>query len=590
MRRSERGSPPSARTRRRWRAAWPVALALLALPALPPAPAAAAPEVTVRARTSIALEPVRRIPGGVVVSGRVEERATGEPVAYAVVVVRLDDQLVELAADERGQFETRFPIAEGAVDLSVGFGGDRYHSEAREELAGIDVSKRPLTLTVRTDDEVSSGGGAIPVAVIARSDREPASIRAEIFAGDVGADELPRVAVVVTDASGRGSATLDRADLGGPGRKRVEVRFPGNETLDPAATSTTFLVTSTTSLSFALEKDLVRFEGRLQGKGRLTDQAGDGVANATIALWAGDKELRDAVTDERGDFGFAVPAAELGTGRLLVQTVFTSDRPWLESSRSEPVSATVAEAQPVPVGYTLAAFGATCMALVAFVGLRTRPWVRWLARYRSEALREKGATGQDGAAAPVQTGLSLARPSLVSTLRRPSDRGFSGVVRDAVTELPIRGARVRVLHPDLGERATDTGDDGRFDFEELAPGTWETTVRAGGFVSERFEISVPHRGELRNARVDLLPVRERIFSLYKEAAAPLLPEPGLWGIWTPRQIMDHVRERRPTQALSALTDFVEETYFSPRQPEESVLGEAEEHVQAARLEAAGASR
>ena len=63
------------------------------------------------------------------------------------------------------------------------------------------------------------------------------------------------------------------------------------------------------------------------------------------------------------------------------------------------------------------------------------------------------------------------------------------------------------------------------------------------------------------ARIDLLPVRERIFDIYREVAVPLLPEPRLWGVWTPRQIFRHVRSQRPASALSDLTDFVEDSYF-----------------------------
>ncbi|HWU86772.1 MAG TPA: hypothetical protein VN253_05840, partial [Kofleriaceae bacterium] len=99
-----------------------------------------------------------------------------------------------------------------------------------------------------------------------------------------------------------------------------------------------------------------------------------------------------------------------------------------------------------------------------------------------------------------------------------------------------------------------------------------------GHITERFAVTIPHRGELRGVRVDLVPVRERVFQLYRRAAEPILPEPRLWGIWSPRQIVDHVRARRPSPALAELTDFVEEVYFSPRVASESVLPQAGERV------------
>ena len=98
--------------------------------------------------------------------------------------------------------------------------------------------------------------------------------------------------------------------------------------------------------------------------------------------------------------------------------------------------------------------------------------------------------------------------------------------------------------------------------EKLDTGEWRAEVAAPGHVTEQFSVTIPHRGELRGVRVDLVPVRERVFQLYRRAAEPVLPEARLWGIWSPRQIVDHVRSKRPSPALADLTDFVEEVYFS----------------------------
>jgi hypothetical protein len=109
-------------------------------------------------------------------------------------------------------------------------------------------------------------------------------------------------------------------------------------------------------------------------------------------------------------------------------------------------------------------------------------------------------------------------------------------------------------------------------------GDWRAEVAAPGHITERFAVSVPHRGELRGVRVDLVPVRERVFQLYRRAAEPSLPEARLWGIWSPRQIVDHVRSKRPSPAMSELTDFIEEVYFSARLSSETVLPQASERV------------
>jgi hypothetical protein len=168
----------------------------------------------------------------------------------------------------------------------------------------------------------------------------------------------------------------------------------------------------------------------------------------------------------------------------------------------------------------------------------------------------------------------------VSTLRRPHDHGFTGAVRDAVRSRPVAGAAVELAIA-ADRRTAACGAGGTFAFEELPAGDWEVTCSAPGHVTERFTATIPHRGELRDARIDLVPVRERVFTLYRRAALPLLPDPALWGIWSPRQVVDHVRDRRPTPALAALTDFVEETYFSARTPDETILPDAQARVEAA---------
>jgi hypothetical protein len=142
---------------------------------------------------------------------------------------------------------------------------------------------------------------------------------------------------------------------------------------------------------------------------------------------------------------------------------------------------------------------------------------------------------------------------------------------------PVADAAIR-LRLGGAEREARTSSDGNFAFDALALGDWFAEVSAPGHVTETFVVSIPHRGELRGVRVDLVPVRERVFQLYRRAAEPILPEPRLWGVWSPRQIVDHVRGKRPSPALAELTSFVEEIYFSSRLASESVLPEASEQV------------
>jgi hypothetical protein len=244
----------------------------------------------------------------------------------------------------------------------------------------------------------------------------------------------------------------------------------------------------------------------------------------------------------------------------------------IRPSDSPPAIIKIAAPQPVPVSYTIAAFLATALAAGGFFTARAKPWRRFRrAAPPADAPTETGDAEQEGG------GLVVNKPGLVSTLRRASDDGFSGAVRDTVRGRPVEDAVVRLVLGDA-EREVRTTADGSFVLERLAPGEHRAEVAAPGHVTERFGVSIPHRGELRGVRIDLVPVRERVFQLYRRAAEPILPEPRLWGIWSPRQIVDHVRAQRPTPALTELTDFVEEVYFSPRTVAEEILTQASERV------------
>jgi hypothetical protein len=307
------------------------------------------------------------------------------------------------------------------------------------------------------------------------------------------------------------------------------------------------------------------------------DEDGKPVAHAAVSLVAGDRRLSQGATEDDGTYKFKVEAEVISGGQQLprdfglqVQTEPISQ--YWRPSRSNPAVVNIAAPQPVPVSYTVAAFIATVLAAGGFFTARAKPWKRF---------QKAGPPAEVGAGIEVAEvldgGLVANKPGIVSTLRRPYDDGFSGVVRDVVRGRPVADAVVRLVWGDQ-EREVRTGPDGAFAIEKLPIAEWRAEVAAPGHVTERFSVSIPHRGELRGVRVDLVPVRERVFQLYRRAAEPALPEARLWGIWSPRQIVDHVKSRRQSPALLELTDFVEEVYFSPRMASETVLPLASERV------------
>jgi hypothetical protein len=556
------------------------------------------PVVAIRARTAVTLDPVERQPDGVRVSGRVHERGSLEPVRYAPVTVAFDDQTQTAVSAMDGRFTMFFATRGGRHQLRVNFPGDRDKYEPSDlAVPDFDVSKRPIRVEVRGPETHSRQGGPLPLTIFAQNDVDPVAVPVDVHYGPADADELPKVASATTDLRGAAELAIPADRLGAPGAKRVEVRFAGNDAYDGARGQTIVQLRSATALRFELESRSVAVDGRLRGRGVLVDDAGQGLPGQPIQLSVeGPSDpaattppevhaVDDAVTAADGSFSLEVGAGELGPGSYRVQAVFEPSVPHLDGKRSPPVQVVIAARRPVPLGYSLAAAALTAGCLLAFVLLRRRPWTRWARTLRGET----AAAAPPAADAPPHTGLALARPGLAATLRRPHDHGFSGVVADAVDGKPIAGARVAISAPGGATAVAESDDDGRFALEDLPPGQLAAEVSCRGYVREHFTLTIPHRGELRDARVDLLPVRERIFALYRGAAEPLLPRPELWGVWTPRQIVDHVRAQRPAGALGALTDYVEEKYFSARTPDEDELPLAADRVRAAELEAGPAS-
>lgn len=565
------------------------AVAVMATLAVAPGTTRGAPTVSVKARTAIEIDPIRRDLDGIVVRGRVVDKLSRAPIGWVDVRVHLDQLTRNAVTDADGHFEARFQVSGGRHDLAVEFAGDLSHDPSRYEIANFDVTKNPLDLDVTLSRSVASYGvDPITIKLDATSDFGGVALPIAVYLGPESDDpaDLPRLQTVTTDSSGSATIELAADRIGDPGRHRLVARFPGDDAYDAAEGQASYAVKSDTTITFAVASTDIAYEDSLSGAGVVTDAVGNPIAGGAVSLRVGEKHLVDTATDDQGGYSFRVAASELGPDKHTVQAVFEPSAEWHRGSRSEPATITVARPEPVPVSYTVAAFAAAALLVLAFVAMRTRPWEAWLARWRSKRADEDGeADPDDDTDAEVHTGLSLARPSLVSTLRRTKDHGFSGVVRHAVNHRAVGGARLTLSFGDDRVETCDADGAGRFNFDTLSMGTWKVEVAGFGFVTERFDVSVPHRGELRGARVDLLPVRERIFALYGRAARPLLPDPGLWGIWTPRQIFDHVRDSRPpASALSSLTDFVEEAYFSQRTPDESVIDEARGRIARAQTE------
>lgn len=527
--------------------------------------ASAAPTVDIKAQTQLQLESVRlRGSGEVEVTGKLTDKLTGDGIGMKTIAIAIGGQVVEATTEPDGRFTVGVLVPPGPQPVQLKFRGGAL-LDGSELTQVADPSRAPVTLVIRAED--APGGQQILVSTTVDEVATPLPI--DLALGAPGDKDLKPVATVTSNAP----FLLTRAAAGGPGSKLVRATFKGNATYQIATGEVRFELTSQTKTTMAVKATALAYEDDLVVTGKVTDEEGKPVPKAAVTLTSGDnKVLARGATTEAGTYKFDVEAEILGQGQWGIQVGADPNSSYIKGSRSAPVIIRVAAPQPVPISYTVAAFLATALAAGGFFTARAKPWKR----FRKQAPPAEVAHETENVE-QVDGGLVANKPGLVSTLRRPYDDGFSGVVRDTVRGRPVPEAVVRLLLGD-DEQERRTGEDGSFAIEKLAVGDWKAEVAAPGHVTERFMVTIPHRGELRGVRIDLVPVRERVFQLYRRAAEPVLPEARLWGIWSPRQIVDHVRSKRPSPELADLTDFVEEVYFSPRLAAETILPGTSERV------------
>lgn len=549
-------------------------LTVLATATIGPAQRAfAAPEVEIKAQSLLQLGEVRKISANRVrVTGMFLDRITGTGISNANITVSLGTASAPVTTGPAGEFAVELPAPDGELPVGLYFAGSTVIDPTSAETV-TDPARSPTTLHINV--------AATSLGADLTFDVGPA---ADATSDAASATNVPLVLTIIRDGQERALGVsnsgevypLTRAAIGGAGAVSIKATFAGDSLRQPAVAETgiDLRVGSTTTLAVdGATRNVARaYEDSLTAQGRVLDDDGAPAIGAAVGLYAGDKRIDQTTADRNGGFRIEFEAKLLGTGQFGL-TARAEKSAARDGSISAPVVVAIAAPQPVPVRYTLMAFAATAVAALVFFALRRR-----------RAPKPKvNNDDQPRPAVEITGGITVGKPGFAATLRRAGDTMFLGQVRDAWRLRPLGAAVVELaLRDERREFTTDAT--GRFEFEDLPPGLWQATIKAAGHIAEQVTVTIPHRGEMRGVVIDLVPVRERVFHLYRRAAEPLLPKPALWGVWSPRQIVDHVRSRRPSPALAELTNLVEEVYFSARVSDEAILALASSRVEAAMME------
>lgn len=554
-------------------------------------------EVRVRAQTKLDLD----ISGaGTVaqVSGTLRDDL-GRGVPQRAMMVQIDSRqtnqtvlsrTVNTAA--RGTFSVQEELPPGDYEVFVRF-------DETEHLDGIASSGslrlEPSPVEVRAFGPSLVFGREHPAWVSGRAmaGQTPYQGWAEVLIGerDVGRMDF--------DATGRGS--FDVGPHLEPGMNRITLRTPGSAYRDPSEAFIELRFAAEVEVEATIEEGLERLQRGVTVRGVVRDAAGPlpGVrvrTSITSELIYDEADEADATTpqtfkattttDDDGEFVGFVPATKLNDGRWRGDAEFVP--PIGERVK---VSAGTVEIDTRAYRWAVNGFGLTAifaglLALLARVGLEFRARWRRYRRARDRERREQAALEEVEEIVPV-----FFEPDELDDAVVLSGHDVGGVVWDVWQSQPVPDAAIELRS---GDRTLTVRSDaaGHFRLEDVPEGTWRLQVQQYGYVRGNLEVSVPHDGRLSHFRLDVVAIPLKIRRLYGAVIEHSVGE-DLWGRLSPREIEDRlgaiwpddegehetrlelrrrVLERlrhadasdQPMTVLAALTEVVEEAYFSGR--------------------------
>lgn len=511
------------------------------------APAARAYPIVVRAGSRIELA-MRHEGTRMAIDGRLL-RDDGEPLGDMRVVLTVGaTQAATLQTDAAGRFGWAAELPFGQYDVVVSFGG-RQEVDGTTERRRFDFGRADVTLDLALPARIDRARPGVELEVRAAS---------ESGAGNLGVELLDReghvIARAVTSGAGLARLSVVPRSLGPPGPVHLEVRSTADALRGAGHDVGETILVSRSRLVLGPVAESVPADGELVLVGALGDEQRP-IARGAIEVQVGRAPAVRTSTDDRGVFSATVPFEGLPRGVLELGVTYRPDADWRTPATVGPLRIEHLAPTPLPLWLLLVSVAVTAVAL-AFV-------------FRS-ARDRRGAAARRARAQPparVQGGLQTSRASesRVRASRRPPDPEIAGRVFDATTRKAIGGAVVTVTRPGE-ERVLACDASGRFATGPLPAGEVEVSVAASAYLPERFVARIPHAGELRDVRVELVPVRHRVMEIYRDAALRVLPERDLWGFWTPRELLRFVKKRHEARQppLAPLTELFEEVYYAGR--------------------------
>ncbi len=454
------------------------------------------PEVVVAATTRIELDRVEVRSGRLLLVGRLLDDR-GEPLPgrrLRVVGEAPDDGPQWVETSEGGRFEVSWRVgSDDAVDLGIAFEGERLYLPAERGVSWRPEAP-PLLLKIHWPRGrlAPPSQGFLPLEVRVRRGAEPARALVEVR-GPSGS----LLARGRTAADGTARLRVDLTSLPRPAMHELSVE--ARVTAPPARVVQRALVALAARPRLVVERHTEpggeRLAVRLEGAGRPLSGRPLGLYRS---VGSRREHLGTAWTDAAGRAVFRV----LGDGDTPLLVVFEAEPPLLPGA-----TVTVPpEALPEGAGALRGAWWWWWLPLLAsgLVALGVT-LVRCRGGLVPAAMEDTKDAPGEGTPPPLVPRWRAGRAA-----GRRASRSIRFQVLDRRRGTPLPGARLRAT-ADSGRQEDARADaSGWIRWSSGSPGRWALEIAAPGYLAERYELVLPHRGMWEGATVSLEHVRDAL--------------------------------------------------------------------------------
>lgn len=528
----------------------------------------ASPKILVKGHAALKLGGIEHREGKLWVRGELLDQSLKQGLGNEPVAITVEfgnrRQRRTVRTQGHGRFTASFRLPRGIYTIGLAYAGNSTYAATHRNRRAIDIRKEQVELQLRPKlGALNASHPEQSFLIAARSDGKRQPLKLSLYLNNT------LLSSYVAEASGDTEIKISTKRLGRPGPLTLVLRFAGDAIRNSSAIRLEALLVSPTHLAIDARETQIEVGETVSLTGTLRDGLGP-IKGASVDIEVMGQYVASAGTDVRGNYQLQIGTSLYPPGPLDIVAHYQPDVSWRSEATTRALEVNLTPHRPISARLFLLPGGITVSVLLGLLMIRHRERLQLLL----SRLKPQGRPDQRPA--ERQTGgksVHLGKNTLRGWINHRFD--FRGTVRDQVTGAPLADAEIWLTGNTPLNR---TGTEGQFSVGELESGEHRVTVVRQGYLSERFTITIPHRGAYHNVDIALLPVRVRLLQLYRDAVETQLPRNDLWLLLTPRELALRVGLFAGESPLEPLCELLEDTYWGHRPAEEREIPKAEAMV------------